>query len=47
MASSSKWKKKIQSNKNTSILLTIAIIIVGGLIMKVIADKESDARIDY
>ena len=44
----SNWKKKIQLNKTTtSILLSVAIIIVGGLIFKVIADRESNARIDY
>jgi hypothetical protein len=48
MGRANKWKKKIQLNKTTtSILLTVAIIIVGGAIMKVIADKESNARIDY
>ena len=41
-------KKKIQLNKTTtSILLTVAIIIVGGIIFKVIADSGSNARIDY
>jgi hypothetical protein len=40
MGSSAYWKKKIQLNKTTtSILLSVAIIIVGGLIFKVIADK--------
>jgi len=41
-------KKKVKLNKtNTSILLSVAIIIAGGLILKVIADKESNARIDF
>ena len=48
MGRSGNLKKKIQQNKITSsILLSVAIIIVGGLILKVIADKESNARIDY
>ena len=41
-------KKKIKLNKTTtSLLLTVAIIIVGGIIFKAIADAESNARIDY
>jgi hypothetical protein len=41
-------KKKIKLNKRaTSLLLTVAIIIVGGIIFKAIADTESNARIDY
>jgi hypothetical protein len=43
-----KWKKQIKLNKTiTSILLSVAIIIAGGLILKVIADSESNARIDF
>jgi hypothetical protein len=48
MGRSGNWKKKIQANKTTtSILLSVAIIIAGGLILKVIADRESNARIDF
>ena len=40
------WKKKVQLNKTTtSILLSIAIIIVGGIVLKVIADSQS--KVDY
>jgi len=46
--SANKFKKKIQLNKTTtSILLSVAIIIVGGLIFKAIADSESNSRIAY
>ena len=39
---STNLRKKIQLNKTTtSILLSVAIIIVGGLIFKVIADRQS------
>ena len=48
MGRSGNLKKKIQLNKTTrSILLSVAIIIVGGLVLKVLADRESNARIDY
>ena len=48
MGRSFNLKKKIQLNKTTtSVLLSVAIIIVGGLILKVMADKESNARIAY
>jgi hypothetical protein len=48
MSRSTNGKRKIQLNKKTtSILLGFAIIIAGGLILKVMADKESNARIDY
>jgi hypothetical protein len=41
-------KKKIRIGKTSgSMLLTFAIIVIGGLILKVIADSESNARIDY
>ena len=40
-------KRKFKLNKTTtSILLSVAIIIVGGLIFKAIANRESKARID-
>jgi hypothetical protein len=46
--SANKFKKRIQLNKTTtSILLSVAIIIVGGLIFKAIADRESNSRIAY
>lgn len=48
MGRSANLKRKIQLNKKTtSILLTVAIIVVGGLIFKVIADRESNSRIDF
>ena len=48
MNRSTNSKKKMKLNVTaTSILLTVGIIIVGGLVLKVIADKRSDARIDF
>ena len=48
MGRSKDWKKKIQFSKTTaSVLLSVAIIIVGGLLLKVIADRESNARIEF
>ena len=41
-------KKKIKLNKTTtSILLTFAAIVVGGIIFKAIADTQSNSRIDF
>ncbi|MEP6948971.1 MAG: hypothetical protein ABI863_06845 [Ginsengibacter sp.] len=49
MGRSNNWKKKIQLNKKTTSMLlsAVAIIIAGGLLLKVIADRQSDARIDF
>jgi len=48
MNRSTNSKRKMKLNvTSTSILLTVGIIIVGGLVLKVIADKRSNARIDF
>jgi len=48
MNRSSNSKKKMKLNVTaTSILLTVGIIIIGGLVLKVLADKGSNARIDF
>ena len=38
-------KKQFLNKKSISILSAVAIIIVGGLVLKIIADSES--RVDY
>jgi hypothetical protein len=46
MGRSAEWKKKIKLNKtSTSILIGVAVILVSGFLLKVIADSQS--RVDY
>ena len=48
MKRSTNSKKKMKLHvTSTSILLTVGIIIAGGLVLKVLADKRSSARIDF
>jgi hypothetical protein len=48
MGRSNNSKRKMQLKvSGTSIFLCVAIAVVGGLVLKAIADKESASRIEF